>query len=64
MELRSATFGGKVCQFCRLVFDTNLDKMVHATLNHVGETPLKFRLCPCAMRVFIGYPCPECGTVV
>lgn len=63
-DARSATFGGKVCQYCRLVFDTNQDKMVHATLCHRGEVPLRFRLCRCAMRVFIGQQCPECGEFV
>lgn len=64
VQARSATFGGKVCQYCRLIFETTTEKLVHATLEHAGETPIRFRLCPCSQRVFFGQTCPDCGTFI
>jgi hypothetical protein len=56
--------GGKVCQVCRVVFETGEAKRIHATLDHPPHTtPLRFTMCQCARQVFIGHLC-TCGRLV
>lgn len=54
--------GRTVCQFCRSEFVSAREKIVHATLDHVGDAVWPFAMCLCGARTFIARPC-ECGRV-
>lgn len=63
-QIYKDTMQPTVCQFCRLEFDNNQDKLVHASTAHGhSATPIRFRACCSPHRVFFGRPCPTCWKV-